>query len=449
MRVFRSMAMGIAAMVFVAIGSSAARAAEGPRLDANERREVVEQLADALAESYAYEDIGRKLAQELRARWAAKSYDAIGSAEELAAALNADLHAVVPDKHLNVSLGGRPGPQRGPPRDSLASNGAIRRAEILAGNVGYLEVNGVPDLEFAREAIAAAFAFLKNTDALILDLRGNGGGSPETCALYMSYLSEGAPYVLNTFRSRGNRDEETRTTDLGERAYGAKKPVFVLISARTFSGGEELAYDIQSFKRGVIVGEVSGGGANPGASVALGHGFTVFLPTGYPVNPVTGTNWEGVGVKPDAAVAPGLALLEAHRLAVNRLQAGTTDPDLRAALQALGQSLETGKQEAARAVPNYQAAQKIAGTYAPPEGRTGPRVTITLDAGYLVLRMPNRPASRLIPLSSMTYRLDGLPEDFTATFAPGTGAELRLWLHMGNWPPPPPLVRQAKVSPPG
>ena len=404
MKVSRSTATGIAAICIVAIGSSAARAADTPRLDTNARKEVVEQLANALADSYAYEDIGQKMAQHLRAQQAAKTYDAIGSSEELAAALNADLHSIVPDKHLNVGLGGRPGPQRGPPRDSLASNGAIRRAEILAGNVGYSKSTACPISSSRARRSPRRSTFLKNTDALILDLRGNGGGSPETCALYMSYLSEGAPYVLNTFRSRGNQAEETRTTDLGDRAYGAKKPVFALISARTFSGGEELAYDIQSFKRGVIVGEVSGGGANPGASVPLSHGFTVFLPTGYPVNPVTGTNWEGVGVKPDAATAPGLALLEAHRLAVNRLQAGATDPDMRAALQALGQGLEAGKREAASAAPNYPAAPKIAGTYAPPEGRIGPRLTVTQDAGYLVLRMPNRPANRLLPMSALTYR---------------------------------------------
>jgi hypothetical protein len=437
-----------AAIVVAATVSSLAGAQAAPPLDESARKEVVEQLATALADSYAYEDVGRKLAQHVRARMAAKSYAGIDSGEALAAALDADLHSVVPDKHLNISFGARPGPQRGPPRDSRASNGAIRRAEILAGNIGYLEVNGVPDLEFASDAIAAAFAFLGNTDALILDLRGNGGGSPETCALYMSYLSEGAPYVLNTFHSRGDQAGETRTTDLGARAYGAKKPVFVLISARTFSGGEELAYDIQSFKRGLVVGEVSGGGANPGDSRPLSHGFTVFMPTGYPVNPVTGKNWEGVGVKPDAEVPPGLALLEAHRLAALELQAGATDPLTRAALQLLSRSLASEKEAAGRA-PNYTAAQQLVGAYAPPEGLTGPRLTVSQNAGYLVLQLANRPANRLIPLSAMSYRLDGLPEDFTATFVTGAEGQLEVWLHLGDWPPRPPLVKQGKTTRPG
>ncbi|MEO8061145.1 MAG: S41 family peptidase [Pseudomonadota bacterium] len=437
-----------AAIVIAAIGSSFASAQVAVPLDADARKEVVEQLANALADSYAYEDIGRKLAQHLRTRLADKNYAAINSGEELATALNADLHSVVPDKHLNVSFDARPGPQRRPPRDSRASNGDIRSAKILAGNVGYLEVNAVPDPDSAREVIAAAFSFLKSTDALILDLRANSGGWPATCALYMSYLSEGAPYVLNTFHGRGEHVVETRTTDLGANSYGAKKPVFVLISANTFSGGEELAYDIQSFKRGLIVGEVSGGGANPGASLPLSRGFTVFMPTGYPVNPVTGTNWEGVGVKPDAEVPPGLALLEAHRLALTRLQADATDPLDRDALQALARGLAQELRESASRAPNYKAAQMLVGTYGPPEGLFGPRLTVSRDAGYLVLQLANRPANRLIPLSSMSFRLDGLPEDFTATFETDPEGRLQVWLHMGDWPPQPPLVKLARTSRP-
>ena len=439
-------AIAIAVAMTSPLASVAVAQEAQPPLDGPARKKVVEQLANKLADEYAYAEPGRAMAQRLRKQLAAQAYRTFSSGDEFAAALTADLHSVVPDKHLRVSFGARLGAQPGPPRDSPASNGAIRRAEILAGNVGYLEVNAVPDPELARGAIAAAFAFLKNTDALILDLRGNSGGWPETCALYMSYLSEGAPFVLNTFHGRGERVVETRTTDLGAASYGARKPVFVLVSARTFSGGEELAYDIQSFERGLVVGEVSGGGANPGASFPLSHGFSVFLPTGYPVNSVTGTNWEGVGVKPDAEAPPALALLEAHRLAVTRLQAEATDPPARDALQALAQSLASEKR-AGRA-PNYKAARNLVGTYAPPAGRPGPRLTISQDGEYLVLQLANRPANRLIPRSPMSYQLEGLPEDFTANFVRGEGEQLQVWLHMGNWPPQPPLVKLAGVSRP-
>ena len=136
---------------------------------------------------------------------------------------------------------------------------------------------------------------------------------------------------------------ETKTTDLGDRSYGAKKPVYVLTSSLTFSGGEEFAYDVQAFKRGVIVGETTGGGANPGGPQPLGHGFTVFVPTGLVKHPVTGTNWEGVGVKPDVPVAPELALLEAHRLAAESLAAAVTDARQSEVLRAIAAGLAEQK----------------------------------------------------------------------------------------------------------
>jgi C-terminal processing protease CtpA/Prc len=190
-------------------------------------------------------------------------------------------------KHLRVAFNrgpvpsGSPGPLSPQMLNELRKeNGAIPKVEILEGNVGYMRVNGVPPVDVARPAVAAAFAFLHNTDALIIDDRGNGGGDPNTVAVYVSYVSEGKPFVVNTFHSReGSRVEEFKTTELGDLAYGVQKPVFVLISSMTFSGGEELAYDLQALKRAVIVGEVTGGGANPVTPVVLGHQFVVSMPT--------------------------------------------------------------------------------------------------------------------------------------------------------------------------
>jgi C-terminal processing protease CtpA/Prc len=200
-------------------------------------------------------------------------------------------------------------------------NGMIRKLEILGGNVGYMRIDGFLSADMVREPMTAAFAFLKNTDALIIDTRFNGGGDPNSVALLTSFLSEGAPYLVNSFHHReGGRIEQFRTTDLGAAAYGAQRPVYVLTSRRTFSGGEEFAYDIKAFKRGVVVGETTGGGANPTRGVELGHGFFASIPFGRAVNPVTGTNWEGVGVSPDLAVAAEQALSLAHQAALDGLK---------------------------------------------------------------------------------------------------------------------------------
>jgi retinol-binding protein 3 len=283
-------------------------------------REVLQTLATRLRAEYVFPKTGDEMARMLDGWLDSGVCDAVRATRELTTLLTTELQALSRDKHLRVFNRDLPplpsdAPVAGAPPEPVV--GGIRKREILEGNIGYIETTAVPGLEEARGPISAAFEFLANTDALILDLRANTGGDPMTVALYVSYLSEGPPFLVNTFQWR-NRPaiEEFFTTDLGARSYGKDKPVYVLTSATTFSGGEELAYDLQALKRGVLVGETTGGGANPGGPRPLGHGFVVGIPMGRAVNPITHTNWEGTGVKPDIQVPASEALATAHRAAL-------------------------------------------------------------------------------------------------------------------------------------
>ncbi len=407
-------------------------------LDASVRTEVVEELAKTLASSYAVAESGEKMAGTIRSKLAAGAYDRIGSPEELARALHADVRAVVDDRHLRVTFDGvRPeGKSDGPPAVRPdARTGAIGRLQVLSGNIGYMEVSGVPPR--VNSAVDAAFAYLRNTDALIIDLRGNGGGWPETVAYYMSHLSEGDPYTVMRVLDRQRGAFETKTTDLGERSYGAKKPVFVLTSGYTFSGGEEFAYDVQAFKRGVIVGQTTGGGANPGGPRSLGHGFTVFVPMGLAKHPATDASWEGVGVKPDVPVAPELALLEAHRLAAESLAAASDEREAEV-LRAIAAGLAEQKKaaSAASAAPLTKSQLQLVGRYTP-VGGSGPAYSVIEKEGRLALQPSGqRPLSRLEQVGAGAFHLVGLPDDFIATFTAGPSGKFRLLLQQSNaWPP--------------
>jgi hypothetical protein len=178
--------------------------------------------------------------------------------------------------------------------------------------VGYIEVIGFPPLPAFKPAIDKAMSALKGSRALIIDDRRNGGGSPDSVDYLVSFLvPANRPIEINDIIAR-----EPKTTNFKTQKYSsqptpvsfAKIPVYVLASKNTFSGGEELAYDVQTHKLGKIVGEVTGGGANPTGPVDLGHGLMASIPWGRAESPITQTNWEGRGVQPDIKVPADDAL---------------------------------------------------------------------------------------------------------------------------------------------
>jgi hypothetical protein len=409
-------------------GAQTAQAPPSIQIDERDRKEVLNSLAQELESRYVLPDMAKKLAAAVRAKQKARAYEKVVTAPELARVLTEDLLSVGHDKHLRVTFSRSPMPS-GPPgplppqmlNELRKENGAIPKVEILEGNVGYMRVNGVPPVDVARPAVAAAFAFLHNTDALIIDDRGNGGGDPNTVAVYVSYLSEGEPFVVNTFHWReGGRVEEFKTTELGDLAYGTQKPVFVLTSPMTFSGGEELAYDLQALKRAVIVGDVTGGGANPVTPIALGHQFAVSMPFAQGINPITGTNWEQTGVSPDVRVVAAAALSRAHALALDRLSAMAPDPVSRAELEGVSMKMQT-VEEAESGSAARLSTSELSGSYAP-VGIAGTTVTILEKDGLLTRRIDNGlPDRALLYLNGNRYGLEGLPEGFAISFRSNHG----------------------------
>jgi hypothetical protein len=281
-----------------------------PPLAEPTRRAIVEAAAKMLRERYIFPDVGAQAAQAIESALRGGVYDGLDQPAAFAQRLTEDLRAVARDKHLRVTAPGAPAaaPRPAPPR----AEGGIALADILDGNVGYLEVVRFPPPDTFNAAVNRAMAALQTTRALIVDVRRNGGGSPITVSYLVSYfLGSGDRVHINTFINRIPGTETFRSQDFWSDptpfSY-AGKPVFVLTSDGTFSGGEEFAYDMQVMRLATVVGETTGGGANPGGNYPLAAGLVMFVPGGRARNPITGTNWEGVGVKPDLAVPSGNAL---------------------------------------------------------------------------------------------------------------------------------------------
>ena len=176
---------------------------------------------------------------------------------------------------------------------------------------------------------------------LIIDVRQNGGGAPAMVAFLASYLFDSKPVQLNTMYSRGapKPSELWTRAEVPGRRYGPGKSVYVLISKQSFSAAEGFTYHLQALRRITVVGEQSGGGANPGGVVAIDDHFGVFVPGSRVVNPITKTNWEGVGIKPDIESPPEKALQVAHLAALRGLIGSTSDPERKKRYQAAAAEL--------------------------------------------------------------------------------------------------------------
>jgi len=314
-------------------------------IDAATRTKVIDELLKQLNDGYVFPEVAKQMETAIRTRQKTNEYDSITSSKEFTAKLTSDLQAVSKDKHLRVNYSIQPIPvrqERGEPTaaekaEFTASmkrvNFGFEKVERLPGNIGYISFRGFYDPEAGADTVAAAMNFVSNTDALIFDLRQNGGGDPAMVALICSYLFGDKPVHLNDLYFReGDRTEEfwTKPTVAGKK-YG-DKDVYVLTSNRTFSGAEEFSNNLKVLKRATIIGETTGGGANPGDVVRLHEHYQAFIPGGRAINPITKTNWEGTGVEPDVKVPKEQALLTAQLTVLNKTLGKTKDEDLKRGL---------------------------------------------------------------------------------------------------------------------
>lgn len=299
-------------------------------LDTALRHRVIDEIEGDLTGYYIDAGVAAKMNAALDAHVRAGDYNSITDGNVFAGRLTRDLRAISRDGHLRVDFSPfkMPAPHEPSAEDLarmrtqlLSDNCAFDKVEVLPDNIGYIKFDAFLDADVCGPTVAAAMAFVAHTDALIFDLRENGGGQPAMVSLIASYLFDQPTHLNDLY----NRHENTTTqywTNAwvpGERT--TKQPVYVLTSQRTFSGGEEFTYDLQTQKRATIVGEVTGGGAHPVSGHPVADYFMVGVPFATAINPITKKNWEGTGVTPDVKVAAADALTTAEKLAAAKIQA--------------------------------------------------------------------------------------------------------------------------------
>jgi peptidase S41-like protein len=307
--------------------------APSPALDSQGIKTTVKEVGETINREYFDANLAARMNLTLKQWLAEERYANVATPEALASKLTADLYSLSRDKHLSVvavpsvvegTYSGAGETQQTRAENVRISNAGVQRVEILPGNIGYLNITVFFRPNEAGEAIAGAMHMLRHADALILDSRDNMGGSVDTVALLTSYFFEtpGLPLVDIVPRAGEALHYGTQT---GIVDRDGKRPMYVLTSSHTWSGGEGIAYLLQERHRAEVIGETTVGAANVTKPYKINSPFYVNVPNSRIRSAVRGSNWEGTGVIPDIAVPAADALRVAQEHALRQLLSVTPD----------------------------------------------------------------------------------------------------------------------------
>jgi retinol-binding protein 3 len=383
------------------------------------RQAIIQDIPKLLDESYIYPDVAKKMGELIVKRFQEGAYNSLSDPKEFCKAVTVDMRSVSNDKHLSFAYAPEEveqtrklkGQDENQKKEAEAKylatiqedNFGFRKVERLNGNVGYVSLHFFHSADIAGPTAIAAMNFLSYTDAVIIDLRDNGGGDPTQIQLILSYFFKEPTHLNDLYYRRDNLTENYWTLPYVPGHMMPDVDLYVLTSSYTFSGAEEFAYNLKNLKRATIVGEVTGGGAHPVDSQIVQDRFILRIPYGRAINPITKTNWEGTGIKPDVEVRASEALDKAYQMALEKLASKAKTPEEK---QEITWTLDGLAASAKHVTLNESAMKALAGVY---EERK-----ITLEDGQLYYQRTG-PKFRLIPLSSTLFGLEGF-DDFRVEF---------------------------------
>ncbi|MCX5752865.1 MAG: S41 family peptidase [Candidatus Krumholzibacteria bacterium] len=380
-----------------------------PAIDAKVQAAVIDSITAALKEGYIFADKAARMDSLLRANLAAGAYRTLTDPAEFMDRLQADVAKIYLDKHMQMAAmpPGRirirtsedPGPCGADEQREMLrrDNYGFRKTELLAGNVGYVKFNNFVDTDLAGPTAAAAMAFVANTDALIIDLRENGGGNASMIKLLAGYFFERSVHLIDWYHRRENVTIQSWSDDWVPGKRMPDVPVYILVSGFTGSAAEEFTYDLQNEKRATVVGETTAGAAHTIEFLTFDVGpFSagLRLPSGRAISPVTNTNWEVVGVRPDIAVPADKALAAAHLDALKKLEENTEDAVAKAALAWARTAVES---EIEAYTPTVKELKEYVGIF-------GPR-TFFMEGSKLIYERQGRPRGTLVPMGKDLFAL--------------------------------------------
>jgi hypothetical protein len=381
------------------------------KLTQPEKKQVVDSISKLMAAKYVFPELGKKMGELVTKNLEEGAYDDITNPGDFAGKLTEDLRTVNNDRHIGVRFDpeyiamvkkanadeNNKELEDYEKKRNEYSNFNFKEIKILPGNVGYLKFNSFADASLAGPTAIAAMNFLAHTDALIIDLTDNGGGSPSLIQLITTYFFD-EPKHLNSFYIReGDRMEQYWTLPYVPGPKMTNTDIYVLTSGNTFSGAEEFTYNLKNLKRATIVGETTGGGAHPVDMHIINDNYGMSIPFGRAINPITNTNWEGTGVEPDVKVSKDEAMETAYLLALEKRLDKEENKEIRNSLSWIIDGINAKKNPVTL---DEKTMKSYVGTY-------GPR-KIILENGQLYYQRENRPKMKMIPMKDDQFMFDDI-----------------------------------------
>ena len=375
-----------------------------------EQDEIIVKVCTYLEKNYVFPEVGKQISVQIAENHQSGEYVGLMSSRDFARQLDADLMELSNDKHLGIIYD--PGwvsqiREQGKEEDvymteemiaeERSRNFGFKRVEILDGNIGYLDLRIFFHSKYAGKTAVAAMNYLSNCNALIVDLRNNGGGWGDMVAFMCSYFFDGEELVLlmTGYSRPEDRHYQSWTVPYVPGNYMPDIPLFILTSKSTFSAAEEFCYNLKHLERATIIGETTRGGAHPIDLKVLDDNLLLQLPEWRSIHPTTKTNWEGVGVRPDIEVPAEEAFNAAYLKALEGLRTAAQNSGERALYQWYIDGYEATIDPVIVDVARLLSFVGRYGSY-----------TITFDEGVLYYQRGDRARHRLTPMSDALFIIE-------------------------------------------
>jgi hypothetical protein len=390
----RSAHVGVACLTALLVVSLASDTPADERaahqsITARERAAVLDKVIQVFDHYYPDPALAKKMLAQLREEEARGAYDHDTEMASFTSQLTQDMRSISKDDHITVW------PYEKLPDDLAAEtrlgspddNFGFRKVELLPGNIGYLKLTAFSNPRTAAPTAIAAMNFVAHCDALIFDLRSNGGCDEIMARFLSSYLFPQRAHLVDVQVPSEDRLQQYWTLEWVPGPRLSDVPVYVLLNRLSYSSSEHFAFALQQAGRAVVVGERTRGGAHAVKYLSFPEvGVNIRVPYTTAVKPDTQESYVG-GVVPDVPASSEDALAAAAVRAISDLLPSETDGRKRFVLE---WTLAGYKAQLEPVVVDTVALSQYAGAYGDS--------TITLEGDRLYLQRKDRRKRALVPL---------------------------------------------------